>query len=71
MQQVIAWANVDPDLSGHMAPLGQNELRTHKISMAILNDLTSETFSLIKFQLKNYFNQYVTQHQCTSLQIHQ
>ena len=26
MQQVITWANVDPDLCRHMASLGHNEL---------------------------------------------
>ena len=27
-QQAITWADVDPDLSGHMASLGHNELRS-------------------------------------------
>ena len=26
MEQAIAWANADPDLCRHMAPLGHNEL---------------------------------------------
>ena len=42
-QQAITWANVDPDLSGHMASLGHNEL----------------TLGMLNFSEKKHWNIFV------------